>query len=243
MTDQVESVLWCSDCMTKHARDLLHHAEARGDSELKYLAEKAFGIASDMQGVKDKHLYSEIRDLEHHAEDLITGLRTERKKLSGCQSCSGIQNSISAAKSLNTMSPQYSNIKTGGFLMDKEDLIQVAAGSFGGKAASVVTPMVVPAGAIVPGVSNKTLANIVIGGALTGLALYGKLGKYSLAGAVAGTSLIANEVVDLAMGMVPAGAVYTPPAAAVAVKMAPANLYGTSFGAGGPSNGSLVYID
>ena len=222
--------------MTKHARDLLHHAEARADSELKQLAEKAFGIASDMQGVKDKQLYSEIRDLEHHAEDLITGLRTERKKLSGCRSCSEIQ------KGLNTASSQHFSIKTGGFLMDKEDLIQVAAGSFGGKAVSVVTPMVVPAGAIVPGVSNKTLANIVIGGALTGLALYGKLGKYSIAGAVAGTSLIANEVVDLAMGMVPAGAVYTPPAASVAVRMAPANLYGTSFGAGA-SNGSLVYID
>ena len=240
--DQVESVLWCSDCMTKHARDLLHHAEAKGDSELAQLAEKAFNIASDMQGVKDKHLYSDIRDLEHHAEDLITGLRTERKKLSGCHSCSEIQNSIVAVKGLNTATQQYSNIKTGGYTMDKEDLVQVAAGSFGGKAVSVVTPLVVPAGAMLPGVQNKTIVNLVIGGALTGLALYGKLGKYDLAGAVAGTNLIANEVVDFAMGMVPVAAA-APPAAAVAARMAPGNLYGTTFGAGTPSNGSLVYID
>jgi hypothetical protein len=81
MADQIEQILFCYDCMTKHARDLLHHAEQSNDSELKNLAEKAFDISSEMVGVKDKKLYSDIRDLEHHVEDLLTGLRDKRKKI------------------------------------------------------------------------------------------------------------------------------------------------------------------
>jgi Mn-dependent DtxR family transcriptional regulator len=91
MQDQVESILFCWDCITKHASDLLHHAEVSGDEKAKEVARKALEIRDyglKMIGVSDVERYKLIRDLEHHLEDLLLGLRELRKALSReCPSC------------------------------------------------------------------------------------------------------------------------------------------------------------
>lgn len=241
--------------MSKHSRDLLHHAEAKGDSELKRHAEKAFEISSKMAGVKDRKQYSEIRDLEHHAEDLITGLRTERKKLQGndesdCPTCGF------TPKHLNRGDDQELNSSnSGGISMKMKDSIKNSlVGGFVGKGISVATPMVVTG--TTAGVANKTIANLVIGVGLEALALYKKLpAKAEYPVAIAGGNLIANEIVDLLMGYIPAPApaamamVATnagAPAAAVGVSpgIQPyATTFGAAGGSAGYSNGSLIFID
>jgi len=239
--------------MSKHARDLLHHAEARGDSELKEIAQRAFEISSRMLGVKDRGLYSDIRDLEHHAEDLMTALRSKRKALTkgDCPECGTMRKAMEKTKALNRNATQelISVSKHGGnLIMSKELVMSALAGSALGKGVSVVTPMVIPGATM--GIANKTLANVAIGGVLTGLTLYGKVpSKYEMAVVVAGTSLIATELIDLLMGyVVPSAAMPSPaPAAAAAMRMGGAQLYATSYGAPGASaqysNGSLIIVD
>jgi len=246
MTDQVEQILWCKDCMTKHARDLLHHAEARGDSELKQLAERAFEISSDMLEVKEKGLYSDIRDLEHHAEDLITGLRVKRKELTGeCTTCDKTENAMkrfmAGAKHINRGGAQLSNIEKMEVNMEKELVINAIAGNLGGNVVSrYITPMVP---AVIPGVSGKTTGDLAIGGIVTALSLYEKLGKANVAGAILGTNLLATGILDIAMGLIPSGApIAAPPAVSMGMASGRA-LYHTTIGAGAGMNGGLSYID
>jgi hypothetical protein len=257
MEEQVEKVLWCPDCMTKHARDLLHHAEAMEDSRLREIAEEAFEISSDMLGVKDRKRYSEIRDLEHHTEDLLTALRTERKKLSHkeCETCGPagklMSRFLEKAKDLNTNSDQelIVNLKHGGHM--KDVVVNALVGNLVGKGVSVATPMMIPGATM--GIANKTIANVVIGGVLTGASLMGKLpSKIDMLGAVAGTNLIASELVDLLMGYAGMGMVVAPAAVgAAAVRAVPASggtyPYATTFGAPGASaeysNGGLIFVD
>ncbi|RLI07196.1 hypothetical protein DRO24_03515 [Candidatus Bathyarchaeota archaeon] len=44
-------------------------------------------MANKYVGVKDWELWKTIRDLEHHVEDLLTSLRTKRKKYQELQVC------------------------------------------------------------------------------------------------------------------------------------------------------------
>lgn len=223
MTDQVERILWCPDCMSKHSRDLLHHAEAREDSELKKIAQKAFDISSKMLGVKDKKLYSEIRDLEHHTEDLLTGLRTERKKLTknDCPECGEMKKvieRIKRAKPLNRESNKISNSIQGKEIhMSLKPLI----GSFVGKGISEVTTRFVPGATF--GVANKTLINLGIGIVVNALSvmkkehMMGRAGEYIVPAA---NFLLADEVGDLVAGYIPAAPAAVVPAAMPTVGVA-----------------------
>lgn len=245
MTDQIERILWCPDCMTKHARDLLHHAEAEGDSELKEIAQKAFNISSNMLGVKDKKLYSDIRDLEHHSEDLLTALRTERKKLTleKCTTCENLEETVERikerAKTLNRATDKISNsIQDKEILMAKETIIQPLVGSFIGKGVETVTTKFITGTTF--GVSNKTLANLGIGIAIDAIALLrpGTFRRAELPLVVAGSFLIANEVVNIAAGFIP-GIPATTPAPAPATYVPTA----VSVGVSQFSNGKHIFVD
>jgi hypothetical protein len=214
--------------MTKHASDLLQHAKAKKNSELSKLAEHAFNIASDMAEVKNKKEYLLIRDLEHRAEDLITGLRNERKKITGCETCNSVESAIS---NLNMGGDQFSSREEITMTMQKEIVTNALVGNIAGKGVSKATAMFVSGSTM--GITNKTLVNVVIGGVLTGAALYGKLKKANMLGAIVGTNLLADELVEMAMGAIapaPATSMVVAPA-----RVAASGLYQTTYNCGGLS--------
>lgn len=238
MADQIEKILWCPDCMTKHARDLLHHANARKNTELRKVAKRAFDISSKMLKVKDRNLYSEIRDLEHHTEDLLTGLRTERKKLTNddCPTCGNMENALlkieNETKSINRGYDKSLNMKG-------KSLI----GAFLGKGVSEATSMYVPGENF--GVANKSLVNLGIGLGINALDLLSKRKSILPAKAIPvlvpmANFLIADEVGDIVKSYIPVA----PPATAVSVAPRAVSVSSPSNGTVPTySNGKHIFVD
>jgi len=230
--------------MTKHARDLLHHAEAKGNSELKKIAQKAFNVSSKMLKVRDTKRYSDIRDLEHHTEDLLTALRTERKKLTDddCPTCGDFEKRLDDyEKPLNREYPQLSNsVQTEEIHMTT---MQNLIGSFAGKGISEVTSRYVTGASF--GIQNKTLLNLGIGLGIDLLALRDVKKSKKILPKKAGVSLvsaanflIADEIGDLVAGYIPAVAV----ARVAPIRVAPS----VSVATGGVpqfSNGKHIFVD
>jgi len=239
--------------MSKHSRDLLHHAEARGSSELKEIAQKAFDISTKMLGVKEKKLYSDIRDLEHHSEDLLTALRTERKKLQWkennekCTTCERLEESVERLKTAKTLNRDSDKISNS--VQDKEiamvnEIIKALGGSFVGKGVSIVTPRFVTGSTF--GVQNKTLVNLGLGIGICALALLkpGTLRKFEMPAVIAASFLIASEVGDMAAQYIPAGipAGYAPaPSPAAPAGYVPTN--SVSMGVAQFANGKHIFVD
>ena len=200
----------------------------------------------NIRGIQPREAMGRLRSIRGRFEGFVEGHDTEK-----CRSCGEIHDVLGKieSKTLNRERPQDFNIKIRSYKMAritsemKEAVPQILGGSFVGKGISVVTPMVLP-GSMLGVVRDKTVANLIIGIGLTAAALYGKLDKVNILGAVAGSNLVASEIVDLVMGVVPtAPAAYAPAYAASVAGMAPSNIYATTIGATGGSNGGLVYID
>ena len=235
MTDKVNEVLWCKDCLLKHSRDLLSHAMAGKNPKLKKLAEESYEVALEMNDVKDSKSYGKIRDLEHRLEDLMTGLRNERKNLqSNCKSCGDFEKNV--AKDLNNGDNQEIHKGVNMKIKEKSLVVNALAGNVIGKGISVATPMFVSGSTM--GIQNKTIANLGLGVTLTGLSLYGKLKKYDTIGAVAGTNLIANEIIDMLVKPI-----VTPTAVFRSAPIMTNGNGGIGVGKAQYTNGGLIFVD
>jgi hypothetical protein len=250
-------------CIHKHLleaqaelSELIAHEPEGGDDYREMMARTRKLRKASIRGMPVGEAISELRSIRGDFEKHVRGHDTEK-----CESCGPVDDILKklGTKHLNTGTDQELNIDSnhgGNMPKEKNLVLNALAGNFVGKGVSVATPMVVTGSTA--GIANKTIANVGIGAVLSGLALYGKLKKANYLGAVAGTNLIANEVVDLLMGYLPVNG--TPPAtvmapAAVASAGARVNSqatlqkypYGTVGGSGASSqtysNGSLVYID
>jgi len=246
-----------SACINKHlleAQMELSELQAHDPKNMDTYKEMMLNIRKlrkdNIRGIDPSDGISRIRDVRGKFEGYVKGFNTEF-----CQSCGDFsERLVEYSKSLNRDGNHNSNIpikedkdwEDNMAKMAKDVIGKVLVGNLVGKGISVVTPMVVPINGIVPGVANKSLVNLLAGIGLTVAALYGKLGKMNLMGAVAGTNLIANEGVDLLMGtMTPAARFVSaaPMAAVNAGQISGRQLYQTTIGTTGGSNGALVYID
>jgi len=84
-----------------------------------------------------------------------------------------------------------------------KDVGVITVGSVAGKLINYVTKNFVPAGQLIPGVENTTLANIAVGVGLTGFAIYNERkalvsSDVANGAAVAGLSLVVGEAAKLA---------------------------------------------
>jgi len=204
----------------------------------------------NIRGISIKEAISRLRGIRSDFEKYVPGHDVEE-----CRSCGDmaekIRNFSGATKSLNRGGTQNLNIENREDFMAKpketKTVMQALGGNVGAEVVDRYVSSMVPA--LVPGITGKQLGNLGIGIGLTALSLYGKLKKANLAGAVAGTNLIAKEVMNMV-----GGAIAPPPAVARAVvtNAAPRNAvagktlevypYGTVTGAAA-SNGGLVFID
>lgn len=86
-----------------------------------------------------------------------------------------------------------------------KDLGTFTLGVAAGKLIKYGLGKVVPAGELIPGVSNKTLANVGVGAGLAGFAYYNETRRFvgtdvGTALAVAGLDMAVTEVADMALG-------------------------------------------
>lgn len=245
-------------CIHKHFLEAqlelaeLQAHEPKNQVEYKEMMMNLRKLRNDnINGLEPKEAISRLREIRGKFEKYVRGHDTEK-----CESCIPLEDVIKEylrePKHLNRGSTQRLNIslKHGGNMV-KESITNSLIGGFVGKGISTATPMVITGATF--GIANKTLANLGIGVVLEALAMYGKLpAKAELPLTAAGGFLIADEVVDLVMGMVPAPApaAVAAPIAAVAPTAAvgaPAAVYRTGFGAPGVSpqyaDGSLIFVD
>jgi len=197
----------------------------------------------NINGLSTKDAISHLRYLRGRFEKHVKG-----HDVSKCKSCGDIEGSIKSylgQKDLNRSGNE--ELYIGGNEMARREkfkpLVQPFVGNVGAKLISDYVSPQIPA--VIPGLTGKQTGNLGIGLALTALSVYGKLGKgksnYNLAGAVAGTNLLATELIDLLTGAVAP----VPPA----VRMAPRAPVGIAprapvgVGKAVAANGNVIYVD
>lgn len=240
-------------CITKHALQVEEQAE-EGISHASEIEPESVRIFSQVRR-QIREFRKELKR-DQSPDNAIRNIRKIRKEaekmdpeynVSACKTCRSTEEMemiLGDGKYLNTSSDQNLNMK------ETKLVGNALVGNLTGKGVSVATTYLIPGQTM--GIPNKTIANAVIGVALTGLALYEKLPKNAnLLGAVAGTNLLANELVNTAMTyMMPAPVAPIEPAPTTAVASATGAgtyPYSPAYGTPGPSsaypNGSLIVVD
>lgn len=201
----------------------------------------------NIRGNELEDTLSRIRDIRSDFEAYVPGHNVKE-----CKSCGDMGSKImDFSESLNRGDLQNLNSENQEDFMAKpketKTVMQALGGNVGAEVVDRYVSPMIPA--LVPGITGKQLGNLGIGIGLTVLSMYGKLKKVNLAGAVAGTNLIAKEVMNMVGGAIAPSAV----ARAVVTNAAPRNAvatgktmevypYGTVTGATA-QNGNLVFID
>lgn len=236
-------------CITKHflqaeeqSDEGISHASVIEPENLeifKDVKNKLFEMRNKMtNNTSPENVITAIREIRKIAEKLDPSYNT-----SECKVCGSVEESL---KGLNRGDNQNS-IKKKLYIMEdnnmsenKKVVVNTLVGNIVGKFATKGTAMIIPGATM--GISNKTLANVGIGVLLSGAALYGKLKKANTIAAVIGTSMIAEELVNIGMGaMATAPPAPSPAPSASMGAVYNGGLYATTYSNG--STGGLVSVD